>query len=51
MLLAVDAVAAVARDGDKVGEEKDNRYKAIKKSSLRAQNINRTVYDFALLVL
>lgn len=31
------------RCGDKSGEEKERRYRAIKKSSLRAQNTKRTV--------
>ena len=35
-------VDAVARDGDKVGEEKDNKYSDMKKSSLRAQSVKRT---------
>ena len=33
-----------SRDGDSNGEEKERRYKAMKKSSLRAQNMNNTVY-------
>jgi hypothetical protein len=31
------------RDGDKNGDEKERRYRAMKKSSLRAQKRNRTV--------
>ena len=39
MLLFVEAVA---REGDKIGEEKDRRYSAMKKSSLSAQKVKRT---------
>ena len=38
-------VGTFARDGDKVGEEKDKRYKAMKKSSLSAQKVKRTLCD------
>jgi hypothetical protein len=31
------------RDGDRSGEEKDRRYRAMKKVSLRAQKRKRTV--------
>lgn len=32
------------REGDKVGELKESRYSAMKKSSLRAQKAKRTFY-------
>jgi len=32
-----------SRDGDRKGEEKERRYKAMKKSSFKAQNRKRTV--------
>jgi hypothetical protein len=44
---SVDAVPLFEtwrRDGDKNGEEKERRYKAMKKSSFRAQKTNRTVW-------
>lgn len=31
------------RDGDRKGEEKDRRYRAIKKTSFKAQKIKSTV--------
>lgn len=33
------------REGDRSGDEKDRRYSAMKKTSFRAQNTNRTVCD------
>jgi hypothetical protein len=33
----------VRRDGERSGEEKERRYRAMKKSSLRAQKVKRTV--------
>jgi hypothetical protein len=39
----VPLVAAWSRDGDRRGEEKERRYRAMKKSSLSAQKTNRTV--------
>ena len=36
-------LGAFARDGDKVGEEKDKRYKDMKKSSLSAQKVKSTL--------
>jgi len=30
------------REGESVGEEKESRYRAMKKSSLKAQNAKRT---------
>ena len=35
-------VTGFSKSGDKVGDEKDRRYKAMKNSSFRAQNVNRT---------
>jgi len=35
--------ATWSRDGDNSGEEKERRYKAIKKTSLRQQQRNKTV--------
>ena len=37
------AATGCRREGDSVGDEKERRYKPMKKSSLRAQQINRTV--------
>lgn len=37
------------REGDRRGEEKERRYRPMKKSSLRAQKVKRT--DWAVLVL
>jgi hypothetical protein len=34
----------VRRDGESSGEEKERRYRAMKKSSLSAQKVKRTVY-------
>jgi hypothetical protein len=36
--------AVVRREGERYGEENDNRYRAMKKSSFAAQQTNRTVY-------
>lgn len=40
--------SGMSREGESVGDEKDRRYKAIKKSSLRAQKTNSTVYRGAV---
>ena len=43
VLPAPSGVVICRRDGERYGEEKDRRYRAMKKSSLRAQVTNSTV--------
>lgn len=38
------SATGLSRDGESMGDEKESRYRPIKKSSFRAQKIKRTVY-------
>lgn len=40
----VELSEGMRREGERRGEENESRYKAMKKSSLRAQKTNKTVY-------
>ena len=44
MLIASPSFATCSREGERYGEEKDRRYRAMKKVSLNRQQMKRTVY-------